>query len=91
MCGVFNCNKKKYTLLLGMVALCTKKQTSSLAGPMLRVDCTIFSPLAWPPLPPFPPFHMGTLTTIDDINMPESSSLGHKDKVKNRVRLVRES
>jgi hypothetical protein len=29
-----------------MVALCTKLQTSTFAGPMLRVNCLIFSPLA---------------------------------------------
>jgi hypothetical protein len=64
-----------------MVALCTKKRTSTLAGSMLRVNYPIFSPPALPQLPPFAPSrpHMQTLTITDDINMPESSSVGHKD------------
>ncbi len=43
-CGVYKC--KKDALLLGTLALCTKNQTSSLAGPMLRVNCIFFCPLA---------------------------------------------
>jgi hypothetical protein len=33
------------TLLLGMMALCTRKRTSAHAGPGLRVNCPIFSPV----------------------------------------------
>ncbi len=43
------------TLLLGLVALRTQLQTSALAGPMLRVNCPVFSPLAQSPLPLFTP------------------------------------
>jgi hypothetical protein len=61
MCGVYKC-KKVPTFLLGTVALWTKKQTSTLAGPMLRVNCLIFSPHAWPPFSHFPSTH----ANIDD-------------------------
>jgi hypothetical protein len=37
----------------GLVALCTKLLTSAHAGPMLRVNCPVFSPFAQPPLAPF--------------------------------------
>jgi hypothetical protein len=76
MCDVYEC--KKYTLLLGMMALQIKMQTSTLAGSMLRDNCPIFSLLAQPPLP-LPPSspHMRTLTATDDINMPKSSSVRH--------------
>jgi hypothetical protein len=46
VCGVCKCKK----LLVGMVALFKKFQTSVLAGPMLRVNCLIFSPIAQPPV-----------------------------------------
>ncbi len=46
-CVVFT--SVEITLLLGMVALSTRKQTSALAGPVLRVNCPISSPLAWLP------------------------------------------
>jgi hypothetical protein len=51
-CGFCEC--KKITLLVGMVALCTKLQTSALAGPMLRVNRPAFSTFAQLPLFPFP-------------------------------------
>jgi hypothetical protein len=60
-----------------MVALCTRKGTSALAAPMLRVNCPVFSPLPGPHRPFFPPSHphMRTFTTTDNVNMPES--VGH--------------
>jgi hypothetical protein len=62
-----------------MVALCMKKRISILAGPMIRVNCCIFSPLAWPLFSPSCP-HMRILMTTDDINMPQSSSVEHTNQ-----------
>ncbi len=42
MCGVYEC--KKITLLLGMVDLFMRKRTSALSCPMIKVNCSIFSP-----------------------------------------------
>ncbi len=73
MCGVYKC--KKDTLLLRMVALCRKKQT-----PLLAASSESTAPLLSPcpaPAASFFPFPIQTLTTTDDINMPESSSVGH--------------
>jgi hypothetical protein len=53
MCGIYEC--KKITLLLEMMALCTKLQTFALAGPLLKANCPIFSPLAQPYCPLFSP------------------------------------
>ncbi len=39
-----------------MVALCMRKQTSALAGPMNGINCPIFSPFVWPQHPLFSPF-----------------------------------
>ncbi len=81
MCDVYKC--KKITLLLGMVALYVRLQTSTLAGPMLRVRAPFLVFLPSPFLPPFPlvhpsPPHMQTFTTTEDCNMPKSSFVGHK-------------
>ncbi len=42
-CVVFT--SVKITLLLGMMALCTRTRTSALAGTKLKVNCPIFSPV----------------------------------------------
>ncbi len=77
MCGTYKC-KEKYPLI-GMVALCKKKLTSTLAGLMLRVNCLFSFPLLSPLFPTSRP-HKWALTTTDDVNMPESSSVGHMSK-----------
>jgi hypothetical protein len=53
--------------------------TSAHAGPMLRINCPIFQPLALPSTPRFSPTppHIGSSTSTADINMPGSSSVGH--------------
>ncbi len=56
-----------------MLALCTRKRTCALSGPMLRIILPIFSPLTLPPSHP----HMRSFTITEDINVPESSSVGH--------------
>jgi hypothetical protein len=50
---------------------------------MLKVNCPILVTLPSPnaPLSPSPP-HMQTLTTADDMDMPKSFSVGHKDDLK---------
>ncbi len=80
-------NVKKITLLLGMVALCTKKWISTLAGPMLRVNCPFLVPLTSLHCSLFPPSrqHMRTVTTTDDINMPRSSYVGHNSWINSEI------
>ncbi len=51
MCGVYKC--KKSTFLLGMVALCTRLRTSTLAGPMLESTAPLLVPLPSPHCPFF--------------------------------------
>ncbi len=72
----------KYNLkaiLLGLVALCTRLQTSIHASLMLRINWPIFQPHSAPYMAPqyplFSPTHprMQPYTDNDDINIPDSS------------------
>jgi hypothetical protein len=65
-----------------VVALCNRMQTSTHTGPMLRINCPIFQPHSASCLaldiPFFPhPSKHANITVYDDINMPESSSVGN--------------
>jgi hypothetical protein len=76
-----------------MVASCTWLQTPILAGLLHRTICPILralpSPVAHPLFPPLPTNTSNTLQT-DDINIPESSSVGHTYELdRHLVRLLR--
>jgi hypothetical protein len=71
-----NCLDEKNPLL-GMVALSTQLQMPILAGSLLRVSCLIPVTLHCT-LPHSPSSYQYSITMhTDDINMPESSSVGH--------------
>ncbi len=77
MCGAYKCKNNPLTWNSGF--LCEKANFCP-CWSYAQSKLPIFSPLARPSLSPFSPF-LSThpnITTTNDINMPESSSIRHK-------------